>query len=665
MPDHPIQTFPRYGWILILVMSTLYVCFAMHLPVDMLPGAGHDDGWFFEKARQLVAGKWWGPFSEMTLIKGPGYSFFLAANYVLGVPVTLSQALFYAFACALFSLAVLRLSRSTPLSLAIFLLMLWHPGVLPTRLIRDDIYGGQGLIFFACLIHLLFLPLATRARIVWAVAAGLSFGWLWMTREEGVWILPATAILCGARIWQDRALLRPAGVFVATAIFAWSFVAAGNLIAYHTFTVVDFKSKAYNGALTALQSVRVGEPVAYVPVPAKVRAQIYAVSPAFASLRSFFDDSGTGWTKPGCQLYPTTCGDYAGGWFIWALRDAAARQGHYSSAHEAAAFYNRISSEVKAGCRSGRLHCATGLIDLMPAITPSQQRSIPGKLTDLKNLVLARSPPPIPSESWGTAMQLEAISDFEGYPRRTTAASDPPKTLAGWFYGKSNAWLQLHCSDDGREWVAPITRLPSPDIALHFNDPTATDRRFSADLPPRANCSFQLAGAIPSDAGLPLDSLIKSRTQTLEGNQLFIDTYGGLVRDVVDRYAHRAESVLSALYTLLIPTLAVLAALAYLAHLVQIARGGFRWDGYWLLCHALWLAIVCRLTILLLVDISSFPGISTLYIGATLPLVCAALLLTIYLPFRQSGPPRWSWVRARFTPGKDVVGAVGFEPTTR
>lgn len=80
LPDHPIQTFPRYGWILILVMSTLYVCFAMHLPVDMLPGAGHDDGWFFEKARQLVAGKWWGPFSEMTLIKGPGYSFFLAAN---------------------------------------------------------------------------------------------------------------------------------------------------------------------------------------------------------------------------------------------------------------------------------------------------------------------------------------------------------------------------------------------------------------------------------------------------------------------------------------------------------------------------------------------------------------------------------------------------------
>ncbi len=634
--------FPRYGWLIMLAAAGLYVALSLHLPVGVLGGAGHDDGWFFAKARTLVAGHWFGPFSEMTLIKGPGYTFFLAANYLLGVPVTLSQALLYAFGCALFSHAVFRLTRSTPLSLALFLLTLWHPDMFAVRLIRDDIYGAQSLIYFACLIQLLFAPLAPRARRVWAVAAGLSFAWLWMTREEGVWILPATVILCAVRLWRERAQASALAVFGATAIGAWCLVAACNLFAYHTFTVVDFKSRAYSHAVAALQSVRVGDPVAYVPVPAKVRAQVYAVSPAFASLKPFFEGvPGKPWTAHGCQVYPSTCGDYAGGWFVWALRDAAGQAGHYHTPRAAAAFYDQITAEVKAGCRSGQLHCVPGLVAFMPAITPSQRALIPSKLHDLADMLLAKQAAPSPFESGGTAMQLDGMWEFEGFPRRTGAPTDPPSTLVGWFYAKSGAWIQLSCSQDGRAWIAPIARLASPDIAAHFNDPAATDRRFSAELPADADCSVQQIGA--ADPGLSFDQLLRSRDQRLDGNELFIDSYGATARDVADQYAHKAEAVLSALYMRLMPLLALAAAAAYLAHLWLLARGRARPDGYWLLCHVLWLSIAARLAILLLVDISSFPGIVMGYVAATLPLECAALLMTLYLPFRQTGLTRWTW----------------------
>jgi hypothetical protein len=280
-----VLKFPRHGWLCMLIASGLYLCLSLHLPVGVLASAGHDDGWFFAKARTLVAGHWFGPFSEMTLIKGPGYSFFLAVNYLLGVPVTLSQALLYAFGCGLFSHAVFRLTRSAVLSLALFLLTLWHPDMFPVRLVRDDIYGAQSLIYFGCLIQLLFVPLEPNARKIWAVAAGLSLAWLWMTREEGVWVLPATFVLCAARLWRDRGQARALALFAGSAIAAWCVIAACNLFAYHTFTVVDFKGRAYSHAVAALQSMRVGDPVAYVPVPAKVREQIYAVSPAFASLK--------------------------------------------------------------------------------------------------------------------------------------------------------------------------------------------------------------------------------------------------------------------------------------------------------------------------------------------------------------------------------------------
>src|SRR5262245_53891612 len=125
MPEAP--TLPRSGWLVIVLAGLLYVILSVHLPVSLLANTRHDDAWYFERASSLVMGHWLGDFSQMTLMKGPGYSFFLAVNIVLGLSVVLSQALLYSVACALFALAVFRLSRSATVSLAVFLLMLWHP----------------------------------------------------------------------------------------------------------------------------------------------------------------------------------------------------------------------------------------------------------------------------------------------------------------------------------------------------------------------------------------------------------------------------------------------------------------------------------------------------------------------------------------------------------
>jgi hypothetical protein len=281
------------------------------------------------------------------------------------------------------------------------------------------------------------------------------------------------------------------------------------------------------------------------------------------------------------------------------------------------------------------LHCASGLVSYVPAITESQRQLIPGKIHELTDMALTQSLVPLATESWGTALQLAAMSDFDGNPRRAPAASDPPASLIGWYYSKPDAWLQMSCSIEGQTSVVPIARMPSPDIAAHFNDPAATDRRFSAEIPSSAGCSIQPSGAGPSDAGLSFDKLVGSRSQTLGGGQLYIDSYGNWAQAIVNQYAYKVVRALSGLYKLIMPLLALGAGLAYLANLVLLVRGRARADSYWLLCHMLWLFVACRLFILLLVDISSFPGITMLYVSASLPLVCAALATTLYLPFRH------------------------------
>src|SRR5689334_10252265 len=68
-----------------VVMSVLYVVVAVHTPLSVLAGAPHDDGLYMLLGTYLSQGWWLGPYSQFTLMKGPGYPAFLALGNVLGL----------------------------------------------------------------------------------------------------------------------------------------------------------------------------------------------------------------------------------------------------------------------------------------------------------------------------------------------------------------------------------------------------------------------------------------------------------------------------------------------------------------------------------------------------------------------------------------------------
>lgn len=84
--------------VLFCLFSVAYLIVAMNLPVSIYTGASHDDALFWGNAYQKLKGNWLGAYTQMTLAKGLGFPLFLAANAVLGIPVTLLIALFYLFA---------------------------------------------------------------------------------------------------------------------------------------------------------------------------------------------------------------------------------------------------------------------------------------------------------------------------------------------------------------------------------------------------------------------------------------------------------------------------------------------------------------------------------------------------------------------------------------
>jgi hypothetical protein len=217
---------------------------------------------------------------------------------------------------------------------------------------------------------------------------GVVGGCYWLTREEGAWLLPTVAVLAwpwladtlrGVRS-RGMAGLRGAvpGLFVPVSAFLLVVltVNAINFVAYGVFRNNDFRSGPFPEAYGALARIKHGEWRRYVVVPRESRQWAYAASPAARELAPYLDGemgrrwvaTSRGYPKPwGCADDPQTCGDeILSGWFVWALRDAAAAAGHHGSATAADAYYRRLASEINGACDRLAIPCREPRATLAP-----------------------------------------------------------------------------------------------------------------------------------------------------------------------------------------------------------------------------------------------------------------------------------------------------------
>ena len=98
---------------------------------------------------------------------------------------------------------------------------------------------------------------------------------------------------------------------------------------------------------------------------------LYTHSPAVRELKPHLNiDSAAEWRQIGCEnlhLDPCPVG-IAAGWFVWALREAAADAGHFGSAPAAQRYFQRIADEMNAACNAGAIRCGPERVTMAPAL---------------------------------------------------------------------------------------------------------------------------------------------------------------------------------------------------------------------------------------------------------------------------------------------------------
>lgn len=343
--------------------------------------ADADDRLFVVLAEHLLHGDWLGPYGRHTLVKGPFFPIWIAATFLAHIPLLLSYQLLHIGGCALFIVALRPIVPQRSARFVLFMLLLFDPSTysaMASWVIREGIYLPLTMIILAAAFALLTRwdrkpwPLAG-----WSLGLGLALAAFWTTREEGVWILPALAVV-GVYLFISMIRMRrnvfsrsmllfiPAALCIAGVLA----VCALNHRYYGVFEVVDMKSHAFERANGALMRVRHEQWNQYANVPKEVRLKVYEISPAFAELRDFLEGPpGVNWGR-GAEVWldegTPSPEDIRGGFFVFALRQAVQGQGYYQDALAADAYFARLADEINAACNDGRLECGPERASLTP-----------------------------------------------------------------------------------------------------------------------------------------------------------------------------------------------------------------------------------------------------------------------------------------------------------
>jgi hypothetical protein len=397
--------------------------------------APHDQLRYVEMAAALIDGRWLGAYDHMTLIREPGYAVWIAAVSALGVPLRLAAEGPLLAAALLFGWALVRTGLPAFLAFACYVSIVLQPASLLVN--REVLAAGlYGPALIASVAGLLLCNAATGTRraLLHAAWTGLALGVAWTTRPEKPLLLLLLATWAGLEWLALRARNAPpraaagriGGVLLASlagiALLATALTGM-NARRYGVFATSELSRPGFTAAQRELRGIPHAAPRRFVLVPREARRRAYAVSPALREIEPHLERPG--WAHAvSCNLV-RVCDDIAGGWLMWAMRDAAAEAGYASNASQLDAYWQRVADELQQARARGDLpprRTALPFVHPHPeTFTPHLWKSVRLEVRRIASRGSARDRHPA-GDGAGTPAEVRALFDRVAQRRAAPSA---------------------------------------------------------------------------------------------------------------------------------------------------------------------------------------------------------------------------------------------------
>jgi hypothetical protein len=304
-------------------------------------------------------------------------SLWLAANRAVGLPYLPSINALYIAAGLYFLLAMRRCGFPRWVLVVVFTIYLLNPVTLSEewmRPLREPLSACLMVIFFGAMFFILQEMQERRLAVSHLVLLSVIFAFALLLREEEKLLYSALLLLAAAVIWttwRDGRLHPAKGGLQVLLIVSLPlvFAVAANMATrtyisnhYGLPIVHDFAEGEFPRLIAAMRSVESSKDNRYVMITqealSKLRMEASMLEPVISRLPPPSSDSYS------CRRYGV-CSEWANGWMLFWIKDAAFQAGLTPSLPAAQAFFRDARLDVEGACREGRLKCrdrGTGLL---------------------------------------------------------------------------------------------------------------------------------------------------------------------------------------------------------------------------------------------------------------------------------------------------------------
>jgi hypothetical protein len=635
-------------FMIVLAIALVSLWIRTGFPIYVIGNAAYDDQLFVRLADSFHSGEWLGPYNQLTLVKGMVYSIFIAIAHDFSIPLKVAEHGVYLAACGLVAELIRRKMKNNYLALALFSLLAFNPVLWNNqlaRVIREGLYVSECLALVVLFVMICFPPsesplsghrLVLLGRILLGASVGALGAAYWLTREEGIWILPSlgvVALMAALRIFtasrslasqrdvsslrsrEWKAVALPLGIAVLV-FLAGDFLISGlNYRHYGIFETNELRSRSFLRAYGAVTRIRHDHPQTNVLFPRDARERAYAVSSAARQLRPWLEGPfADRWVQISCSASKISpCpSEVLAGWFLWEFRGAVQKSGQSESAPEAARFYNALADQIDSACFSGAIPCLPERDSMSPPFRWEYLGQAVKLVPGLTKILLTLRDGPIGTRpSDGRPYEVSFFRKVVGEVSSTAGMLDGKRVIRGWVASKSGSPTLKLVSQGGHEYPFSINLVPATIAEL--KDPTVSAVRFQL----QTDCSPQLCALIVTipgsqPAGISLADLSSRQDYNLPAGQLGIEEIDLTDTDVDQLPQVRIASVLSWAYAIGLPILSVLGLVGF-----ALAAVKKKWSvmpvEIWTLGAASAVAVGTRIALLSYISASSFQADNLLY----------------------------------------------------
>jgi len=362
-------------WMGLCVIS---VCLSFFLQwnTGIIPLDGsHDSLRYLEMAQSLTDGKWLGDYDQMTLIRSPVYPGYMAFNGIMGLALQHAQTFAYLLSVVLLSFSLRTIGVESHRVAIVCIVCAFHPGAwIPCRFVATEgLYTSAVTLVLASAIGVMgTMRKSDFSSVFWIMVLSVSLSAAWRTRDESLWLVPASVVFVALMIRElvvmqrggvnSRQMIVPVAAMVLPCLSVYCltvWIQHRNFRHYGVAVVNELVEPGFVSAFSWLTRIDGETHHPYIPITRQAMSDASRISLHFERLYPYLAQQldGKGWSQFGCQMMGI-CDELAGGWAVWAVRDAASAVGVHAGAVHAAAFYADLAGEIEAGCRTGSIACS-------------------------------------------------------------------------------------------------------------------------------------------------------------------------------------------------------------------------------------------------------------------------------------------------------------------